>query len=49
MLCWFYGTKDLSRRIDTVDVQVLPIIFPLGGIRAGRDSADDVRRIGRAR
>ena len=29
MLCWLYGTKDLSRRIDTVDVQVLPIIFRL--------------------
>ena len=29
MLCWLYGTKDLSRRIDAVDVQVLPIIFRL--------------------
>ena len=28
-----------QEEIDTVDVQVLPIIFPLGGIRTGRDSA----------
>ena len=29
MLCWLYGTKNLSRKIEPVDVQVLPIIFRL--------------------
>ena len=27
MLFWLCGTKDLSRRIDAVDVRVLPIFF----------------------